>query len=396
MRTNSDTTVEHDQAGRASGMIGSTPAHEEAVKRALRLHGGFPENWVPERAGTDHDVVVVGGGQSGMAIAFALRRAGIVRTSVIDAAESGAEGIWNTTARMNALRSPKHLPGPETGIAEMGFQAWYEARHGEEAFAQRQSIPRLEWSAYLNWFRRAAGVDIRFATRLERIEPCADGLRLQLRVGEKRRHEVTRKLVLATGFARSGGFNMPAFIEEALPHHLCAHAETPIDFDALRGRRIAIFGAASAAFDAAATALESGAAAVHMFCRHDDLERYSLMRMLYYPGSVEHFRQLPDAQRWRIVSALCRRAQGPVPDTVRRAARFENFHLNLGARDPKLRAGNEAVSLSLAGGTRACGSISSSRDGLQGRPVRASRTRRPRRRHRPMARPVSSAGGRGT
>jgi len=51
--------------------------HDEAVARALRLHAARPDNWVPERSGIDHDVVVVGGGQSGAAIAFALRRAGI-------------------------------------------------------------------------------------------------------------------------------------------------------------------------------------------------------------------------------------------------------------------------------------------------------------------------------
>ncbi|WP_372424314.1 FAD/NAD(P)-binding protein [Salinarimonas chemoclinalis] len=324
-------------------------AHQRAAARAIAAHGGYPESWVPPRAGTDHDVVVVGGGQSGVAIAFALRRAGIARISVIDAAAEGEEGIWRGTARMNALRSPKALPGPELGIPELAFRSWYEARHGEAAWDALPAIPRLDWAAYLDWFRETVGVTVRFGTRLEGIEPVAQGLRLRLGIEGRPANEVCRKLVLATGFAGSGGGAVPAFVREALPAHLHAHAEAPIDFAALRGRRLAIFGAASSAFDAAAVALEHGAARVHMFCRHADLERHSLMRMLYYPGSVEHFRLLPDARRWRIMNALCRRAQGPVPDAVRRAVRYETFHLHFDARDPALEPRKDGVWLRLAG-----------------------------------------------
>ncbi len=324
-------------------------AFEKTVHRAIQLHGGYPDNWVPERSGTDHDVVVVGGGQSGVAVAFALRRAGITRTAVIDAADEGGEGIWLNTARMNALRSPKHLPGPELGIPELGFQAWYEARRGEAAYAGMQSISRIDWADYLRWYRKMVGVSVRFGTRLEGVEPAEQGLRLRLSIDGRPKAEVCRKLVLATGFAGSGSVNMPGFIAQSLPADLYAHAEEPIDFGALRGQRVAIFGAASSAFDAAAVALEKGAASVDLFCRHDDLERLSVMRMLYYPGSVEHFRLLPDAERWTIMSALCRRAQGPVPDTVRRAARFDTFHLHLGACDPILDTDGVAVTLRLGG-----------------------------------------------
>ncbi|MGO4832934.1 SidA/IucD/PvdA family monooxygenase, partial [Rhizobiaceae sp. 2RAB30] len=323
----------------------SIARHDEVVARALHHHGTRPDNWVPKQSGTDHDVVVVGGGQSGAAIAFGLQRAGIAHTSVIDAASEGKQGVWSTTARMNMLRSPKTLPGPELGIYELGFQAWYEARHGEDAFANLPFIPRLQWAAYLEWYRAATGVSVRFQTRLEGIEPVARGLRLRLSVGGRYVEEVCRKLVLATGFAGSGGANLPAFISTTLPAHRYAHAEHQVDFEALKGRRVAVFGAASAAFDAAAVALEGGAASVHLFCRHDDIERYSLMRMLYYPGSVEHFRELPDRERWRIMNVLCRRAQGPVPDTVRRVQGFKSFHLHLGACDPALSLDGDVIRL---------------------------------------------------
>ena len=38
---------------------------DSVAREALRLIGPDPQNWVPEREGIDHNVVVVGGGQSG-------------------------------------------------------------------------------------------------------------------------------------------------------------------------------------------------------------------------------------------------------------------------------------------------------------------------------------------
>ena len=103
------------------------PNPDFAATTALRLIGPDPQNWVPDRAGVDHNVVLVGGGQTGSALAFALRRAGIGKVSVIDAAEDeDRAGVWLTAARMNLLRTPKTLPGPELGIPALGFQSWYE------------------------------------------------------------------------------------------------------------------------------------------------------------------------------------------------------------------------------------------------------------------------------
>ena len=120
------------------------------ARTALRLIGPDPQNWVPDRPGIDHNVVIVGGGQSGSAFAFALRRAGIGKVAVIDMAEDEARaGVWLNAARMNVLRTPKTLPGPEYGIAALSFQAWYEARHGEAAYAAIERIPRADWAEYL-------------------------------------------------------------------------------------------------------------------------------------------------------------------------------------------------------------------------------------------------------
>src|ERR1700722_19272485 len=136
-----------------------------AAATALRLIGPDPQNWVPDRHGIHHNVVLVGGGQTGSALAFALRRAGIGKVSVIDAAPDEARaGVWLTAARMNLLRTPKNLAGPELGIPALGFQAWYEARHGADAYAALDRIPRVTWAEYLSWYRRFLNVAIRYET----------------------------------------------------------------------------------------------------------------------------------------------------------------------------------------------------------------------------------------
>ena len=108
---------------------------DRAADEALRLIGPDPQNWVPDREGVDYNVVIVGAGQSGVAFAFALRRAGIGRVSIIDAArDETSAGVWLTSARMHKLRTPKNLVGPELGLPGLSFQAWYEARNGQAAY----------------------------------------------------------------------------------------------------------------------------------------------------------------------------------------------------------------------------------------------------------------------
>ncbi len=176
----------------------------------LRLIGPDPGNWVPDRPDIDHNVVLVGGGQTGAALAFALRRAGIGRVSVIDAADDEAHaGVWLTAARMNLLRTPKNLSGPEVGLPGLSLQAWYEARHGEAAYTAIDRIPRLLWAEYLNWYRRFLKITVRYRTNLLRIEPADGCFRLHLDIEGRQAFETTRKIVLATGFTGNGGPYIP-------------------------------------------------------------------------------------------------------------------------------------------------------------------------------------------
>jgi FAD-dependent urate hydroxylase len=305
---------------------------DAGAREALRLIGPDPQNWVPDRPGIDHNVVVVGGGQSGCALAFALRRAGIGKVSVIDHApdEAGA-GVWLNAARMNVLRTPKTLPGPELGIPAFGFQAWFEARHGQAAYAAIERIPRQAWADYLAWYRRFLGIPVRYGTRLVRIEPSGGRFRLHLDTESGAAVETARKIVLANGVGGNGGPYIPEWLSDGLPRHLYAHTADAIDFASLRGKRVAVVGGAASAFDAAAVALEAGAGAVHLFARRATLAATPISRVRGYPGAYDNYGDLPDDVRWHQAIRFRRAGSTAPADAIERVLRFPNFHLHLAA-----------------------------------------------------------------
>jgi cation diffusion facilitator CzcD-associated flavoprotein CzcO len=306
----------------------SDPAN--VARETLRLIGPDPQNWVPDRDGIEHNVVVIGGGQSGAAFAFALRRAGIGKVSVIDAAPDSAKaGVWLTSARMHKLRTPKSLPGPELGLPGLSFQAWYEARYGAAAYESFDRIPRLDWAAYLDWYRKQVGVSVRYDTRLVRIEPATGHLRLHLEKDGATWIETTRKLVLATGFAGSGGPYVPDALPRSVAKSAYAHTSEAINFEALRGKSVAVLGSAASAFDAAGVALEAGAKEVHLFARRETLASLPVIRIRGYPGAYDNYGSLPDAVRWHQAIRFRQAGSTPPPDAISRVVQFPNFHLHL-------------------------------------------------------------------
>ena len=302
---------------------------DAGAKETLRLIGPAPGNWVPERPGIDHNVVLVGGGQTGCAFAWALRRAGIGKVSVIDAAPNEAEaGVWLNAARMNLLRTPKALTGPEIGLPALSFQAWYEARHGRDAYAAIDRILRTDWAAYLSWYKQFLGIEVRYGTRLDRIEPAGEHFRLHLTVGGTATVETTRKIVLANGVGGNGGPYYPPALA-GLPAPVRAHTADVIDFSALRGTTVAVVGAAASAFDAAGVALEAGAGAVHLYARRDTIASVPITRSRGFSGAYDNYRSLPDAIRWQQAVRVRKCGSTPTVDAIARAVAFPNFHLHL-------------------------------------------------------------------
>ena len=92
---------------------------EAALARDFERLNHPPADWVPPRTGPDGrrmaDVLIAGAGMCGLAAAFALRRLGVSNLRHVDRSPAGREGPWLTYARMEALRSPKHLTGRCSG-----------------------------------------------------------------------------------------------------------------------------------------------------------------------------------------------------------------------------------------------------------------------------------------
>ncbi|MBB3810449.1 NAD(P)-binding domain-containing protein [Pseudochelatococcus contaminans] len=303
----------------------------EQVRRIFDYQDIKVADWVTAREGVDHNVLIVGGGQSGLSLAFALARAGIGKVSVVDAHAKGQAGIWKRTARMRTLRTLKTLVGPDIGLTALSFPSWYEAVHGEGAFQDVARIPRLEWDAYLQWFAERTQIDVRHGVRVVGVEPAGDALRVHLDIDGTPAVEITRKLVLASGIDSLGGAFIPPIISGSLPQSLYRHTSEEIDYKALAGKKVGVIGAASSAFDAAAEALEAGAEAVHVLSRRAEVPALSILRQRGYPGVADRFHLLPDALRWTLVNTVLRAGSPPPADSITRATVFPNFHLHLGA-----------------------------------------------------------------
>ncbi len=276
------------------------------------------------------DVLIVGGGQCGVAVAHALKRDRVDNILVLDRAEVGREGPWVTYGRMRALRSLKDQTGPDLRLPSLTYQAWHEASFGNADWEAMRWIPKEFWNDYLLWFRRVTGVPVRNSLAAGAVTPTQtdDGLRA-LRVETAEGPLFARKIILATGQEGVGGWWMPPAIA-ALPRGLRAHTNEMIDFPALRGKVVAVLGAGASAFDNAAVALEHGAAEVHLFCRRAEPMVVQPYRWLTFAGFLRHMHEMTDEWRWRFMSHILGMREGFAQDHYDRVIRHANFRLHIG------------------------------------------------------------------
>lgn len=316
-------------------MTNALAALAEQVRADLAKTAHPDAVWLTPKLGPDDrpalDVLVVGAGQSGLAIAFGLLRSQVSNILVLDKSDEGQEGPWLTYARMHTLRSPKHFTGPDLDIPSLTYQSWHEARFGEEDWRRLDLISRERWAEYLLWFRRVTDVPVRNQSEVVEVSPAPNGL-LAARVQTADGVETlfARKIVLATGQEGMGDWTIPEPLRH-LPASRCAHAGQPIDFADLRGKRIAVIGAGASAFDNAAAALEAGAAEVQLFCRRAEIQVIQPYRWLTFRGFLRHLCDLDDAWRWRFMRAILDMREGFPQATYDRCARHPNFRLEEGA-----------------------------------------------------------------
>ncbi|MCZ6875616.1 MAG: NAD(P)/FAD-dependent oxidoreductase [bacterium] len=321
---------------------------ENRVRKDLAFLCYPPANWVPttRHPGADqvHDVVVIGAGMCGLVASFALLGAGISNLRLFDCSLQGREGPWLTYARMETLRSPKHLLGPAYGMASLTFRAWFEAQFGAAAWDVLDKIPRLMWMDYLCWYRCVLNLPVENEVEVSHILPMDGLLKLELSgAGAREAFVLTRKVVLATGRDGTGHPNIPAFVAH-LPRQYWAHSSDDIDFSALRGKRVVVVGVGASSVDNAAEALEAGAAEVRHLIRRQEMPRINKFMGIGSFGFSAGFPVLSDAWRWRFMHYSWL-TQTPAPRlSTLRVSRHTNafFHFDAGI-EKVTQAGDEMV-----------------------------------------------------
>ncbi|MEC5341296.1 NAD(P)/FAD-dependent oxidoreductase [Brenneria populi] len=328
------------------GAIG-LPALEARLKQDLEWLALPAKRWLPvtEHAGAPvKDVVIIGAGMAGLAAAFALRLQG-VDAVLYDKAPKDDEGPWATTARMETLRSPKHLTGPALDLPSLTFRAWYEAQFGPSAWERLDKIPRLQWAEYLRWYRRVLALDVRNEQTLTNLN-LRDARFVELSFRHRGREEtiVARKVILATGMDAFGGPAIPEFVAE-LPKRFWAHAEESIDFAALAGRRIAVVGGSATAMDVSATALEAGAAGVELLIRRADFPRYNRSKALGNPGMENGYFNLPDVWKWRVAHHIASEQIAPPHGSTLRVSRHNNAWFNFNSPVQRVEPRGDGIAI---------------------------------------------------
>lgn len=313
------------------------PALEERLRYELRCLDSPNRAWVPPRRARDGsevlDVLIVGGGQSGLAVAWALRRERVERIQVVDENPQGRAGPWLRFARMKTLRTPKELTGPDLGTPSLTFRAFYEAQHGAASWESLELIPREQWAAYLEWYRRVLELPVMHDTCAGplRFDPEAGCLSVPLRHAGQERTVRARKVVLANGIDGSGAWIAPPELVAHLPRAVWAHTHEDIDFSFLRGKRIAVLGAGASAFDNALVALDQGARSVDLFFRRPELVRVDAFRWSDFTGFLKHHHDLSDLDRYRFMAQITKMGQLPPANTYHSAVRHPGFRLHPGS-----------------------------------------------------------------
>lgn len=331
---------------------------QEARRDLERLNWPAP-NWVLPTATLEGtrvlDVLIVGGGMCGQTAAFALMREGVRNIRIVERKAAGLEGPWASFARMDTLRSPKHLTGPDLGVPSLTFRAWYEAQHGAAAWASLYKIARLEWAEYLLWVRKALSLPIENLTEVTSLQLAGDLVKASVRGPQGDETVFARKVVLALGRDGSGAPRWPAFpsFSPGSEHSRTriVHSADDLDFKSLNGKRIGVLGAGASAFDNAGTALEAGAAQVTMFARRPYLPQVNKSKWTSFPGFLRGFYSLDDARRWRFFTYIFAEQVPPPFESVLRCEKHADFSVRLAEPWADLVADSSGVMVTTAKGT---------------------------------------------
>ncbi|KQP57153.1 FAD/NAD(P)-binding protein [Agreia sp. Leaf283] len=275
------------------------------------------------------DVVIVGAGQSGLGIYEGLRRDGVARIRLVDAAPPGREGVWETFARMSTLRTPKILNGLDFGQPSLSIRSWYVARHGQTAWDELHQIGRSDWADYLAWYRETLEIPVENGVTVTDVRSNGtDGVVVEAQTPDGPRSFAARTVVLATGYDGAGSWSAPAIVQDAVEPALWSHSNGDIDFAALAGLRVGVIGHGASAFDNAASALAAGAASADLLFRRAALPRVNPLRHVETAALMGHYPALSDETRFAIARFIKRVDQPPAESGYRAANAMPGFAMH--------------------------------------------------------------------
>jgi FAD-dependent urate hydroxylase len=327
----------------------------ERVRRELTYLSYPSREWTIPRYRDDArvlDVLIVGGGQSGLATAFGLKRECVTNIKIVDRNPRGFEGPWRRFARMAGLRTSKDVWGIDFGIPSLTARSWYEAKYGRRAWDKIERFPADVWREYLDWFRDVLQLPVENDTEVTLIEPDGDVFVAHLRQNDRIARVHARHIVLATGMDGSGRWRAPEALVAGLSSHRYAHSVDPIDFAGLSGKRVGVLGASASAFDNAAMALEAGAAKVDLCFRRAEIPRVNSLVWVNFTAMLGHFGELTDLERWRFTRRILEDIPMNAPqDAFWRCHRFENFAWHADCAWQSAREDGDVVAVETKAGT---------------------------------------------
>jgi cation diffusion facilitator CzcD-associated flavoprotein CzcO len=249
---------------------------------------------------------------------------------------------------MPELRTPKYLLGPELGIPSLSFRAWYEAQPALGGWDALVRIPRGMWMDYLEWYRTLLAIHVENEVEAIAVRGADHDNLVALETRDARGASATilaRKVVFANGMEGAGGWQIPQELVADLPEDRYAHSADPIDFAALRDKRVGILGYGSSAADNAAAALQAGAACAELFCRRANVPKLEARAWIEHVGFLRHFFELSDAQRWRIMHRYWQSFVPAPPWSLALAASFPGFRVHMGASWTSTRIDGDQIAV---------------------------------------------------
>lgn len=304
--------------------------------------------------------IIIGAGQSGLAIAYGLKREKIDKVILLDSMGENETGPWSTYARMEMLRTPKEQCGFDLGLPSLTFQSWYEAQYGSEAWNKLFRIPRVLWNNYINWYKHVTNPTVLYNTEAIDIEPIEikkqdiDNAYIYkvTTIDSSKNTDVmfSKTVVIATGASGAGGSIIPDEISSNIPKEIYSDVNHwPIDFNKFTNRTIAIIGAGASAFDVANECLRLKASKAVIYARRKTFPLDNPRRWMEFAGFLDNYPELPDNIKWNYMHHLLDVGQPPPEPTILRSIGYDGFELKLGVEDIKFSHHSNKVRIEYMG-----------------------------------------------